>query len=463
MGKAKTVFICDECGFETVKWFGKCPDCGRWNTLRETVPKATAVPSKAAKRPEGTGQEPMRIRDIEPGNLMYEKTGIDELDRVLGGGIVEGSFILVGGEPGIGKSTLLLQVSHELAKKNKTVLYISGEESRNQIRLRAKRIGADDSDLLLLAENAMDLIQEKLMKYQPDYCIIDSIQTMYRPEMASAPGSVSQIRECASLLMRHAKENGCGIILVGHVTKDGSLAGPRVLEHMVDVVLSFEGDPKHEYRLLRAVKNRFGSINELGVFEMTGSGMIPVRNPSETLLSQRTKNSSGSCVLCAMEGTRPLLVDVQALCVKSYYTSPRRTVNGLDSSRVILLLAVMEKRLGIRLYDKDVYVNVAGGLDLDEPATDLAVCCAIASSVCDKPIPADWAVMGEVGLAGEVRAIPHMDRRAAECARLGFCHVLCPKQSAKKGTLPTGIELIGADTLPQAFAFLDILPRRGAT
>ncbi len=464
MAKTRITYVCDECGYETAKWFGKCPECGRWNTLRETVQgPAPAAPEKAAKRQQGIGQEPLPIRDIDPGHILYEQTGIGELDRVLGGGIVEGSFILVGGEPGIGKSTLLLQMSHQLALKGKKVLYISGEESRNQISLRAKRIGAGDSDLLLMTENAMDLIWDKLEKYRPDYCVIDSIQTMYRPDMASAPGSVSQIRECASMLMRYAKEYGCGIILVGHVTKEGTLAGPRVLEHMVDVVLSFEGDPKHEYRLLRATKNRFGSVNELGVFEMTGSGMIPVRNPSETLLSQRTRNTSGSCVLCAMEGTRPILVDVQALCVKSYYTSPRRTVNGLDSSRVILLLAVMEKRLGIRLYDKDVYINVAGGLDLDEPAADLAVCCAVASSVCDRPVPPNWAVMGEIGLAGEVRAIPHVDRRAGECARLGFDHVLCPKHSARKAVSPEGVELVGADTLPQAFAFLDILPRRSGT
>ncbi len=457
MNKNKGIYVCTACGFETAKWFGKCPECGSWNTLEEraarTVPPAAG---KSGRHLPATGHEPVRLMDLQNIEIPREKTGIDELDRVLGGGIVEGSFILIGGEPGIGKSTLLLQTSAMLAAGNQKVLYISGEESQNQIKLRARRLNAQNSQVMLLTENALEMIQEKLQKIQPDFCIIDSIQTIYKSDVSSAPGSVTQIRECASVLMRYAKENACSIILVGHVTKDGTLAGPRVLEHMVDVVLSFEGDPKHEYRMLRAVKNRFGSVNELGIFEMTGQGMISVPSPSEALLSKRAKGISGSCVLCAMEGSRPLLVDVQALSVKSYYSVPRRTVNGLDSSRVILLLAVMEKRLGISIYDKDVYVNAAGGIDLDEPAADLAVCCAVASSIRNHPLDGNWAVAGEVGLAGEIRAIPYMDRRIMECARMGFEHFLCPKSVIRAAEIPSGIQLHRVDTLAQAFALMDI-------
>ncbi|MBQ8136082.1 MAG: DNA repair protein RadA [Clostridia bacterium] len=458
MPKAKTLYICSACGYENPKWMGKCPECGEWNTMQEgrSAPEMIAKPQK---RIGGTGDNASPIREIQADAQLYQRTGIDELDRVLGGGIVEGALILVGGEPGIGKSTLLLQVSAALARMGKKVLYISGEESKRQIKLRAQRLKADDTDMLLLSENAMDKVREKLEDIRPDFCIIDSVQTMYLPELSSAPGSVSQVRESASLLMRYAKENGCGMILVGHVTKEGALAGPRVLEHMVDAVLYFEGDARHEYRLLRAVKNRFGSVNELGVFEMTGDGMIPVKSASETLLSQRARGASGSCVMCAMEGSRPMLVDIQALAVRSYYNVPRRAVNGMDNSRVILLLAVMEKRAGVRLYDKDVYINVAGGLDLTEPAADLAVCCAVASSVCDRVLPQDTCVVGEVGLAGEVRAIPRLERRVQEALRLGFRHIICPKDSVRALKAPADVEIKGVDTIAQAFAILDILPR----
>ena len=458
MPKARTLYICSACGYENPKWMGKCPECGEWNTMQEgrSAPETVAKPQK---RIGGTGDTASPIREIQADAQLYQRTGIDELDRVLGGGIVEGAMILVGGEPGIGKSTLLLQVSAALARMGKKVLYISGEESKRQIKLRAQRLGADDTDMLLLSENAMDKVREKLEAIRPDFCIIDSVQTMYLPELSSAPGSVSQVRESASILLRYAKENGCGMILVGHVTKEGALAGPRVLEHMVDAVLYFEGDARHEYRLLRAVKNRFGSVNELGVFEMTGDGMIPVKSASETLLSQRARGASGSCVMCAMEGSRPMLVDIQALAVRSYYNVPRRAVNGMDNSRVILLLAVMEKRAGVRLYDKDVYINVAGGLDLTEPAADLAVCCAVASSVCDRVLPQDTCVVGEVGLAGEVRAIPRLERRVQEALRLGFRHIICPKDSLRSLKATEGVEVKGVDTIAQAFALLDILPR----
>ena len=459
MPKARTLYICSVCGYENPKWMGKCPECGEWNTMQEGK-AAPEVIAKPRKRIGGTGDSAAPIREIQADAQLYQRTGIDELDRVLGGGIVEGALILVAGEPGIGKSTLLLQVSTALSRVGKKVLYISGEESKRQIKLRAQRLGAESSDVLLLSENAMDKVQEKLEETRPDFCVVDSVQTMYLPELSSAPGSVSQVRESASILMRYAKENGCGMILVGHVTKEGALAGPRVLEHMVDAVLYFEGDARHEYRLLRAVKNRFGSVNELGVFEMTGKGMIPVQSASETLLSKRARGASGSCVMCAMEGSRPMLVDIQALAVRSYYNVPRRAVNGMDNSRVILLLAVMEKRAGVRLYDRDVYINVAGGLDLTEPAADLAVCCAVASSVCDQVLPQDTCVIGEVGLAGEVRAVPRIERRVQECRRLGFRHMICPRDSAENLKELEGVEVRGVDTIAQAFALLDVLPNR---
>jgi len=458
MPKKKTSYQCSACGYENPRWMGKCPECGAWNTMEEVLTAPQEATPKQYKQRGGTGSDARPLREIETDRQIYTSSGLEELDRVLGGGIVEGALMLVGGEPGIGKSTLLLQVCDALCKAGKSVLYISGEESARQIKLRAQRLGAGDSNMIVLTENAMDQVEEKLNAYQPDYCVIDSIQTMYRPEMGSAPGSVSQVRESAALLMRYAKTTGCAIFLVGHVTKEGSLAGPRVLEHMVDVVLYFEGDHQHEYRLLRAVKNRFGSVNELGIFEMTGEGMRPVQNASETLLSQRAKGASGSCVFCGLEGSRPMLVDIQALVTQSFMAVPRRTVDGMDSSRVMLLLAVMEKRARLRMYNKDAYINVAGGLSLNEPAADLAFCMAVASSYTDRPVPGDWAVMGEVGLAGEVRAIAQMERRIGECARLGFTHILCPRDSVKRLKTPEGVKLHGVDTVAQAMAVLDLLP-----
>ena len=459
MAKKKTSFQCSACGYENPRWMGKCPECGAWNTMEEVLVAAEDVlPQKANKRPGGTGDAARPMRDIETGTQVYTPSGLPELDRVLGGGVVEGALILVGGDPGIGKSTLLLQVCNHLSQAGKRVLYVSGEESARQIKLRAQRLDAAGSDMIVLTENAMDAVEDKLKSIQPDFCVIDSIQTMYRPEMGSAPGSVSQVRESASVLMRYAKTTGCAIFLVGHVTKEGALAGPRVLEHMVDVVLYFEGDHQHEYRLLRAVKNRFGSVNELGIFEMTGSGMRAVKNASETLLSQRAKGASGSCVFCGLEGSRPMLVDIQALVTQSFMAVPRRTVDGFDTSRVMLLLAVMEKRARLKMYNRDASVNVAGGLSLNEPAADLAFCMAVASSYVDRPVPADWAVMGEVGLAGEVRAISQLERRAAECQRLGFTHILCPRDSARHIQAPEGVSLHGVDTVAQAMAVLDLLP-----
>ena len=454
MAKQKSAYVCSACGYEAPRWYGKCPSCDAWNTLEETISplETAAFKPKEQRQRGGTGAQALRIDQIQADLQLHQKTGIEEFDRVLGGGIVEGSLLLLGGEPGVGKSTLLLQVCAKLSHQGKSVLYISGEESARQLKLRASRVGADKSHILVLAENAMDAIEEKLNTIAPDYCVIDSIQTMYRPEMASAPGSVSQVRESASVLMRYAKTNGCAIFLVGHVTKEGAIAGPRVLEHMVDVVLYFEGDYQREYRLLRAVKNRYGSVNELGIFEMTGEGMRAVEGASEALISKRAQDASGSIVFCGMEGSRPLLVDIQALATQSFYPSPKRTVNGMDQGRIALLLAVLEKRAGVRLYNQDVYVNVAGGMSLSEPAADLALCLAVASSMSDKPLPMTLAAMGEVGLAGEVRAIPQMERRLIECRRMGFTQVICPKDRAGKLQVPPGLTLYPVEILRQAIA-----------
>ena len=456
MAKEKTLFACTACGFETAKWTGKCPGCGAWNTMEEAtcfIAPAAAAKASPRQRP-GTGASAMLLRDIPEDITVRTSTGVSELDRVLGGGIVEGALMLIGGDPGVGKSTLLLQVCANLARAGKRVLYISGEESAKQIKLRANRLGIREEQLYVLAENALDAVEEKLGQLQPDVAVVDSVQTMYRPEMASAPGSVSQVRECTSLIMRICKETGTAIFLVGHVTKDGAIAGPRMLEHMVDVVLYFEGDKLQEFRLLRAVKNRFGSVNELGVFQMTDRGMQVVPNPSEQLLSRRAKGASGSVVFCGLEGSRPLLCDVQALASTSYFGTPRRTVGGADASRVALLLAVLEKRANQKTYNQDVYVNVAGGLELSEPAADLALCMAVVSSLKDAPIGAEVAVMGEVGLAGEVRAIPQCDRRIAECQRLGFTTIVIPRENIKRLTAPEGVKLLCVDTVMQAISVL---------
>ena len=457
MAKDKTLYVCSTCGYETAKWMGKCPGCGAWNTLEEQAPQAAAAqaaPAKANKQRPGTGAQAMRLSEIPEESAERAGTGIAELDRVLGGGVVEGSLTLVGGDPGIGKSTLLLQASEHLASGGARVLYVSGEESARQIRMRARRLGAASDNLYILSENAMDEAERRWTELAPDFMVIDSIQTMYRPDMASAPGSVSQVRECASLLMRMAKTTGCAVFLVGHVTKEGAIAGPRVLEHMVDVVLYFEGDHQRQYRILRAVKNRFGSVNEIGLFDMRETGMTPVENPSHLLLSERARNVPGSCVHPAMEGSRPMLVDVQALALQTAYGTPRRTTNGFDAGRLALLLAVLEKRAGIPLLGQDVYVNVAGGLELGEPAADLALCAAVASSVKDVCVPADWAVMGEVGLAGEIRAISQAERRLAECGRLGFHSCVMPRSDARRVRVPDGMRVYGVETLAEALAVL---------
>ena len=453
MPKAKTLFVCSQCGYESGRWLGKCPGCGAWNSLFEQA-APEVLPEKARKRAPGSGAKAVPLSEIDEAEQPRVVTGIGELDRVLGGGIVEGSAVLAAGDPGIGKSTLLLQACGALAEKGAKVLYVTGEESARQIALRAKRLGVNEKNLYVLAETAVDNIETRIRETDPDFTVVDSIQTVYRPEIASAPGSVSQVRESASSLIRLAKE-GCGsLFLVGHVTKEGAVAGPRVLEHMVDAVLTFEGDTRHEWRILRAAKNRFGSVNEIGVFEMRDSGMVEVQNPSEMLLSKRARDASGSAVACGMEGTRPLLVDVQALVARSFLAAPRRAADGLDSGRVALLLAVLEKRAGMRLFDKDVYLNVAGGLSLSEPAADLPLCAAVVSSLTDTPLPPDTVIFGEVGLSGEVRAVSHAARRVAEAARLGFTRCVLPRENLRGMPETDGMTLLGVQTVSQAMAML---------
>lgn len=456
LAKEKTCYVCASCGYETARWLGCCPDCGEWNTFEERktvspISVASKTAEKAARYQTTQKTEPIPLSKVQERSMPRSSTGNEELDRVLGGGLVPGSAILIGGDPGIGKSTLLLQVAESLSQQCR-VLYVSGEESAHQIKMRASRIGVPQDALYVLTENDVESVLEKCGRLQPDVLIIDSIQTMVSQDSASAPGSVSQVRQSAGAIVRFAKETGTSVFIVGHVTKEGSLAGPRVLEHMVDAVLYFEGDRQHEYRLLRAVKNRFGSVNELGVFEMRAEGMVPVTNPSESLLSQRARGISGSVVLCTLQGSRPILCDLQALASRSFYTVPKRTVGGMDSGRVALLLAVMEKRAGKKLFDQDVYINVAGGLALSDPAADLAVCVAVASSLMGFTLSPTLSVMGEVGLCGEVRPVAQAERRVAECVRLGFTDILLPRQNLKRLRPIDGVRMTGVDTLMQALA-----------
>ena len=457
MAKSKTTYVCSACGYETPRWLGKCPECGSWNTLeeQESAP-AFKAEEKKLKRAPGADAEAVRVDEIPDEMMERRSTGIAELDRVLGGGVVDGSLVLVGGDPGIGKSTLLTQLCANMAADGATALYVSGEESARQIKMRARRLSASQAGFYVLSENDMNTVEKRMQQLSPSVMIVDSIQTMYLPEMASAPGSVSQVRECAAKLMRLAKVSGCSVFLVGHVTKEGAIAGPRILEHMVDAVLYFEGDRQHQYRLLRAVKNRFGSVNELGMFEMTEQGMREVANASEALLSERAHDASGSVVMCAMEGSRPLLTDVQALVSTTVFGNPRRMASGVDQGRLALLLAVLEKRVGLRMYDQDVYINIAGGMSLTEPAADLALCVAVASSHRNRAVGGNWSVMGEVGLAGEVRAISQAERRISECARLGFDRLILPKYNLRNLRVPDGVEVLGVESVAQAIAALGL-------
>ena len=449
----KTVYFCQECGYESAKWMGQCPGCKAWNTFVEETVSAKKNPSGNLKSSEKR-QDPVILKDISLSEDERQTTQIGELDRVLGGGIVPGSLVLVGGDPGIGKSTLLLQVCRNLAENQVTVLYISGEESLRQIKLRANRIGDFNDKMQLLCETNLEVIREVIERKKPDVVVIDSIQTMFHEDVSSAPGSVSQVRESTNILMQIAKGMGISVFIVGHVTKEGVVAGPRVLEHMVDTVLYFEGDRHASYRLLRAVKNRFGSTNEIGVFEMCSEGLTEVKNPSEFMLSGRPEGTAGSVVACAMEGTRPLMLEVQALVCQTNFQIPRRTAAGTDYNRVNLLLAVLEKRLGLKLAGCDAYINLAGGMRLNEPAIDLAIVAAVISSYRNAAVESDTMIFGEVGLTGEVRAVSQAEQRVREAEKLGFKVCCIPQSNMKYIRSNTGIRVIGIRNVKDLYDFI---------
>ncbi|GGE56755.1 DNA repair protein RadA [Pullulanibacillus camelliae] len=449
MAKTKTVFFCQECGYESPKWMGKCPGCQQWNTMVEEKVHKTDH-HKGSVPVSRTKNKPLQINQIERSSERRIQTRMAEFNRVLGGGVVPGSLILVGGDPGIGKSTILLQTSDQLAAAGATVLYVSGEESVKQTKMRAERLGIQSDNLYVLAETDIHEVESRLEDLNPDFLIIDSIQTIFNREIASAPGSVSQVRECTGLLMRIAKTKGIATFVIGHVTKDGAIAGPRMLEHMVDAVLYFEGERHHTYRILRAVKNRFGSTNEIGVFEMKEMGLTEVVNPSEIFLQERTEGAAGSAVVASLEGTRTVLVEIQALVTPTSFGNPRRMATGIDHNRISLLMAVLEKRVGLLLQNHDAYVNVAGGVRLDEPAIDLAVALSIASSFRDQPTPPTDVVIGEVGLTGEVRRVSRIEQRVIEAQKMGFTRAVIPQQNISGWTFPKGIEVVGVATVKEA-------------
>ena len=446
MAKNKTVFVCNSCGYESPKWMGKCPACGEWNSFfEEKVVNTKNASGKASKE----RVKPVELNKIEGKENTRISTGFDELDRVLGGGLVNGSLVLLGGEPGIGKSTLILQICNKIKTTGK-VLYVSGEESAEQVKLRADRLDVKNENLLFLSETNIDSVGQNIEEIQPALVIIDSIQTMYSEEISSAPGSVSQVREITARIMRMCKENAVTTILIGHVTKDGNIAGPRVLEHMVDTVLYLEGERYFSYRILRGVKNRFGSTNEIGMFEMQNEGLVEIDNPSSILISERNENPAGSIVVASMEGTRPLLVEFQALTTASVYGLPRRTANGIDYNRLTLLIAVLEKKAGLTLGNQDVYLNVVGGLRVNEPAIDLGIVLATASSFKNIPIPKDVVALGEVGLTGEVRAINLIEKRLKEAEKLGFKTCIIPESNKKVLKDSYQLDIIGVKNINEA-------------
>ena len=450
MPKIITRYVCQSCGYVSPRWIGKCPNCSEWNTFVEEAP-----PPPAARRASGTASKltPISIDEIEANDAPRVRTGMEEFDRVLGGGVVPGSLVLLGGDPGIGKSTLMMQMA--LALTDLVILYVTGEESVRQIKLRVDRLQATGvKHIQLLAETNLDLVLDVIERAEPDAVIVDSIQTMYRPALESAPGSVSQVRESTALLLRLAKSRGIPVFLVGHVTKEGVIAGPRVIEHMVDTVLQFEGEAHYSYRMLRALKNRFGSTNEIGIFEMHDNGLREVMNPSEVFLSERHYGSSGSTVVASIEGSRPILVEVQALVTPSSYGMPQRTTTGFDSRRLALLLAVLEKRVGLVMGQQDVFVNVAGGIRIDEPAVDLGIAIAVVSSLRDVPADSSAVAVGEIGLGGEIRTISQIEKRVQEAAKLGFKRIIVPQNNRKalKGT--SEIEVVGVDRIEQAIETL---------
>lgn len=446
--KTKTTYICSECGYQSPKWLGRCPGCASWNTLQETIVSERSAKAKTAVQT----REPVSMKgEIE--DEIRCPTGMRELDRVLGGGIVQGSLILVGGAPGIGKSTLLLQICESVGQ-NKKILYVSGEESERQIRLRALRLGVQSENVLLISETDVDAISACIENTKPDVVIIDSIQTMNRSDIASAAGSVPQVREATNAFMHIAKRNSVAMFVVGHVTKDGAIAGPRVLEHMVDCVLYFEGDRQSTFRILRAVKNRFGSTNEIGVFDMRDDGLCEVENPSAALLDGRPENISGSVVVCTMEGSRGVLAEIQALVTPTGFGNPRRTSSGIDLNRMFLMLAVLEKRAGVNLSSSDVYINVAGGLRIDETAVDLGMCIAAATAKTDTVVPSDMIAIGEVGLGGELRNVSQLEKRLSEAANMGFKSAVVPKSAMRGVKVPDGFAVHGVSTLAEAISII---------
>ncbi len=444
---AKTIYICQACGSQAPKWMGKCPDCGRWDAMVEE--RLVKTEQGKTRVPPALHNRPVPIDAVTQKDEDRFSTGVGEFDRVLGGGLVTGSLVLIGGDPGIGKSTLMLQVLYGLASLGRRVLYVSGEESVRQITMRSRRLETVSSNLLVVAETDLDAIMAMLEKTLPDVLVIDSIQTMYNAELSSVPGSVSQVRESAMRLMLMAKKTGVPTFLVGHVTKEGAIAGPRLLEHMVDTVLYFEGDRQHLFRILRAVKNRFGSTNEIGVFEMQGNGLREISNPSAIFLSERSINAPGSVVTTCIEGTRPVLVELQALVSSTSFGTPRRTILGLDQNRVALLVAVMEKKLGMHLMGHDIFMNVAGGMRVDEPAVDVGIVSAIASSFLDQPVQENTVVFGEVGLTGEVRAVGQIESRVREASKMGFSRGIVPQANLSRAGIADGMALEGAATVAQ--------------
>ncbi|EQG74793.1 DNA repair protein RadA [Clostridioides difficile DA00160] len=448
MAKIKTKYVCQSCGYETAKWLGKCPECTKWNTFVEEIDQKST--KKEVFIIDKSSSKPVSINSIESKEEERFTTDINELDRVLGGGIVKGSLVLVGGDPGIGKSTLLIQVSSNVANLGKTVLYITGEESESQIKMRAKRLGINSENLYIFAENNLSIIESYLESVNPELIILDSIQTVFSPEISSAPGTVSQIKEGTSKFMKISKKMGISTFIVGHVTKEGSLAGPKLLEHMVDTVLYFEGERYNTYRLVRAVKNRFGSTNELGEFEMRDLGLVELDNPSKILISEKPKDVAGSVIISTVEGTRPMLLELQALVSPTSFGIPKRTSTGVDYNRVGMLLAVLEKRVGLQIQNQDVYINIVGGIKINEPSIDLGIAISVASSFRNIPIDEDIAVTGEVGLTGEVRAVSFIEKRIAECKKLGFKKIVVPRSNYDVVKETKGIEIWPVDNLRQA-------------
>ena len=454
--KSKTTYICRECGYKSPKWLGKCPSCNSWNTLDETLAapeKKTSATKSLVRESTVSARMPKKIGEVRAGDETRYKTGMGELDRVLGGGIVKGSLILVGGDPGIGKSTLLLQICEKVGEERK-ILYVSGEESESQIKIRAERLGVTTENLYLVTETDVELILESINELKPDIVIIDSIQTMTHEAISSAAGSVPQVREATNAFMHIAKAQGIAMFIVGHVTKEGAIAGPRVLEHMVDCVLYFEGDRQLTFRILRAVKNRFGSTNEIGVFDMLDTGLREVENPSEMLLEGRNAGISGSAIVCAMEGSRGVMAEIQALVTPTGFGNPRRMANGIDMYRSLMLIAILEKRARMNLSNSDVYINVAGGLKIEETAVDLGVCAAIAASQADITLPADMIFIGEVGLGGELRGVSRLEKRLGEANKLGFKSAFVPKQSLKGIKVPDGFAAYGIRTIGEMINML---------